>query len=333
MSFPFKSYDFDVIYTTVAEALKVKHPQNENENMTDWYRRLLYELMSYVHTQFEPEEIEEVIPPKNKNNKRKKKKNENQEELEEIVEDTIPPLASESIERSLEIIYQDSNFAIYLLSWFLPILVNLTDSFQINLTIDNSETPAEDVSIHHINILLENGIYKATLCINGVKLNSLTYDQYMMYSADPFFNTFLKATNFFQYGDSFHSYHSVIGINAIECDCHEPQKWSFRLCRFLWEIKNMLTPLYIDNIGFVTNLEPAEPIVLKKEKESKKLGKRKRFNEQKYLSSETITQDAMTAQIIRTLIISTFRTFYDYDPLTINEDLFGYLFLKKPLKY
>ena len=322
--FPFESHDFDVIYTYIAETLKVKYPQQQNETIVLWYRRLLYELLSYVQSQFEPVETETIIPPKNKNNKKKQNSSS---------PDIVEPLFSENIERALEIIYQDSNFAIYLLSWFLPILVSNTDTFKIDITVDNSDTPAETVSVKSVNILLEQGMFKASIYVNGKKINSLSENEYNTFSTDPFLSAFLKAAHFFEFGNINCSYESTRNINMIFDFSYDPQMWSFKLCRFFWSVKNILAQLYIEEIDFKTSLEPATVTILKKNKSNKNKNSRRRFNEQKYINTSMVTEEQMSAQIIRTLVISTFRTFYDFDEETISPELFGYLFEKKRLSY
>jgi hypothetical protein len=321
--FPFKSQDFDIIYTNIAETLKVSYPQN-GDSIQDWYKRLLFELMSHVQSEFEPEEIEEVIKPKNKNNKRKNKKKDINSKA--VVQESI---FTDTIDRCLEIIYQDSNFAIYLLSWFLPILVKLTDTFEVDINIDNSETPAENVVLRHVHLFIEQGIFKVTILINGIDISHLTKSQYESFSIDPFLSQFLKSISLFKTGGS----ETYVTSNVISYDGCDPQLWSFRLSRFLWDIKNVLTPFYIDNIEFKTNLEPEVVTTLKKDKANKKKNNRKRFNEQKYLTSVTATQDQMASHVIRSLFVATFRTYYDFDEDTISVDLYDYLFKKKPLSY
>jgi len=321
--FPFKSTDFDIIYTNIAESLKSTYPQNE-DSLQIWYKKLLYELMSYVQSEFEPEEIEEVIKPKNKNNKRRKKKKDVNSKA--IVGESI---FTDTIDRCLEIIYQDSNFAIYLLSWFLPILVKVTDTFEIDINIDNSETPAENVILRHVHLLIEQGIFKITILINGIDISYLTKKQYESFMLDPFLSQFLKSISLFKTGTT----ETYVNSNVISYDGCDPQLWSFRLSRFLWDIKNVLTPFYIDNIEFKTNLEPEVVTKLTKEKANKNKNNRKRFNEQKFLTSETVTQDQMASHVIRSLIVARFRTYYDFDEDTISVDLYDYLFKKKPLSY
>ena len=316
--FPFKTQDFDIIYTNIAEVLKVKYPQN-GDSIQNWYRKLLYELLFYVQSQFEPIEKEDNINPKNKNNK--KKDNAPQPNI-------VEPIFSENIERALEIIYQDSDFAIYLLSWFLPILINLTDTFNIFISVDNSDTPAENVNIWNINLFIEQGMFKVSVLINGIDITNLTETQYNSFLIDPFLGPLIKSISFFQLQEYINFKKNIITYDG--CD---PQLWSFRLSRFLWDIKTLLTPFYINSIVFKTNLEPEITTTLEKVNNNKQKGNRKRFNEQKYLASQTLTQNQMTSKIIRTLIVSTFRTYYDFDEETISTELFDYLFKNKPLSY
>ena len=144
----------------------------------------------------------------------------------------------------------------------------------------------------------------------------------------------IKAVHFFQYGNIECSHETIKKLNYIAYDFScDPQVWSFKLCRFLWDIKNILTSLHIDNIDFTTNLEPNVVTKLKKVKSNKNKNNRKRFNEQKYINASMVTEQQMSVQIIRTLVISTFRTFYDFDEATMSPKLFAYLFEKDRLKY
>lgn len=318
---PFNCVDFDIIYTNIATILKNEYPQQVNETQNEWYKRLLYELLSYVQTQFEPINTTEIIDAKNKNNQKKN----------DAPAVTIPSLFTDNITRAIEIIYQDPNFAIYLLAWFMPILVEPTNTFYTDVVIDNSDTVASNVIIKNVGLWFETGIYKITLTVNGKELNTLSFYDYLDFQSDAFGHSFLKAIHLFRFGSSECNYENIRLIDSIDYDNSHPQIWSFKLARFLWDIKNIICSLYVSDLTFTTNL--SSTIVNLKKPKKTDVGVRKRFNEQKYLTAASVGAEEMSAQIIRTLIIATFRTFYDYDASTISSELFGYLFLNKPLVY
>lgn len=320
---PFKQTDFDIIYTNIATILKTKYPQQINETQNEWYKRLLYELLSYVQTQTEPVDTSDIVDAKNKNNKKKPNA--------PVV--SVPTLFSTSITKAIDIIYQDPNFAIYLLAWFLPILVDPTNTFYTNIIIDNTGSIASDVIIKNVGLWFENGIYKVTLTVNGKELNTLSYYDYLDFQSDAFGHSFLKAIHFFKFGSSECSYENIMSIDSIDYDNSHPQIWSFKLARFLWDIKNIICSLYVSEITFTTNLSTTSINLKKPPKTNNGNGVRKRFNEQKYLTATSVGSNEMSAQIIRSLMIATFRTFYDYDSTTISPELYGYLFLNKSLTY
>lgn len=318
MSLPFETTDFDVIYTTIAEVLKVEYPQKNNETILEWYKRLLYELMSYVQTQFEPKLETDVI---NSNNGNNKKKQNAQNKISE-------PLFEDNIHNALEIISQDSNFAVYLFAWFLPILITTNDYLEVNINIENDE--GSFIDLHNLCLRFDMGIFKFTLkTLNNKPLHSITPDQFNGYKRSPFLHTLFKTLNRICRNTTDYSYDDVKkGFELVYDYSIDPQLWSFKIGDLLYHLTNFMKPLFISSIDFKTNLE-TEHIHLTKSKAVP----RKRFNARKYLNFNTLTSNETSAQIIRTLVVSIFRTFFDYDKDTISQELFDYLFKNKAINY
>lgn len=321
---PYDCLDFDIIYSSIADVLKVEYPQNQDETLQSWYKRLLYELMKYVQEQYEPEETNDIIPAKNKNNKKK-----NNAPTPAITE----PLFDNNIDSALEIISQDSKFAVYLLSWFLPILVKPTDRFEICLFLNNSNTPAEHVALQSVEFSLTSGMFQLNFNrINGTNIQDITKAQYNQWIHDPFMRALFEILHKTVKGDKFFSYESLKECTMIyysgSYDLNSIQLWSFIVATFLWKLSELLKPLFVEEVVFKTNLEET----IRLTKHGKEVP-RKRFNARKYLNTETLTDDQVSAQILRTMFLSSFRTFYDYDKDVISDDLFNYLFKGARLTY
>ena len=323
MSLPFPTDDFDALYSSIANVLKVEFPQQPNETIQEWHRRLLFELMKYIQEQFEPKDMNDVVDPgKGSNNKKKDNAPANPLAL-------VSPFES-NLEKALGIVSQDSTFSIYLFSWFAPFLLLPSDWFEIKITIDNSATPAAKVCLQELTIRLEDGLdCIRVVSLNEIDMSSIQLHQFRKLSSDVFVNSIFKAICKLKYDNPTVSHGLLQRAATARYDDHhlalDSQTWSFKLATFFYELEKVIKPMFVSSITFESNLTSRMQL------NRSKANPRKRFNARKYLNYNALSDDEVRAQVLQTLIIAAFRTLYDYDPDTIDPDLFNYLFLGQPL--
>lgn len=326
---PFSCREFDTLYNSIASVLKTTYPQLSNETLLEWYKRLLYNLMAYIEAKYEATTTVNVVNANSKTNKKK----DNPSNTSPIPPDT---LFASNIEKALDIVSQDPKFGVYLLSWWLPILINIDDWFEININIDNSNTLAKDVLLTNIELGIELMTSKITVkSINGIDISTIQSDTFDMLRFYPFIGKLFKIINRFK-----HDQRSIgLTLNTfkeskiITSEINDISINSVRLATLLYEIHILLQPLFISDLTITSDLVGETPITNTIALSKTKSIPRKTFNSRKFLNTNksTVSSNDMSMHIIETLIISIFKTFYDYDEDTINPLLFQYLFQNKSL--
>lgn len=324
MSYPFSTSFYDQLYSNISTVLKVEYPQQQDEDIMTWHKRLLYEFMSYVQAKYEPSTVDVKINPNKKANK--KKNNPNNTKF--IPSDE--PLFDTNIENALDVVSQDSNFAIYLIIQWLPLLLSTADYICLCVTIDMSGTPASNVALSSIEIKIE--LTKITiLTINGIKPCHLKERYFDKIKSGPLIKTLLKIINFYTSATTSFDYESIRDNTVIQLDPVNIILNCFKIGEFLYKIKNVTKQLFIKDISLKSNLITENSGVLSVSKTNSEKSQRKKFNGRKYIKTEEATTEEMASGIIQTLAISIFRTFYDFDKNTIDGELFEYLFYGKQL--
>lgn len=325
MSFPFDTIFYDTLYAGVADILKVEYPQQESESIQEWYKRLLYEFMSYLQSQYEPSTADEKVNPGEKTNKKKDTPTKTYSLSE-------PTLFSGNVENALEVVSQDSDFAIYLFGWWLPLLITPTDWFCLCITIDCDNTPAQDIKLKSVQIKVDNMLSRVTIVsLNGGTLSSMSKSKYNKLNNDPYTHKVFKAINYLMYSNANTDFESIRSAGVVNMNIADYQNNSFRFAEFLYKIKNLTKSLFISEISIKSNLIPENNNELKLNKGQTEKTQRKKFNARKLLKAEDVSASEMASGILQTLSVQTFRTFYDYDALTIDQELFDYMFYDKPL--
>ena len=326
MTLPFTTDLYDTIYANISVELREKYPQTEGEDVITWYKRLLYEFMSYLQTKYEPLTVEVKVKANKKNNR--KKSNPPTPKLQP--QDEI--MFDANIERALDIVSQDSNCAVYLLAWWLPLLLTPADHAWVCLEIDCSATPAENVALKMIEMEI-CVTHFSLIAINGIPIETMTKRQFAALSADPFIKSIFKALEKQHSGSnssnssnsSSYTQTSIKQASNIVFNGTDYFGNTMQIANVLWSIKNVVEPLFILGLSLKSNLIPLD-LMVTKEKEDRHQSKRKRFNSRRFIKTEETTPAEMSAGVLQTLAISVFRTFYDYDASTIEPELFDYLF-------
>ena len=321
MSYPFDTDFYDEVYSSISSELKIKFPQQQDEDIIVWYKRLLYEFMKYVQSKYESSSQEIKINPNKKGNKKKDNPSTSN------FTPTNTALFETNIENALDIVSQDSNFAIYLLIEWIPLLIGVTDHVSVCAHIDSSETKANNIGLTSVEISFDLFNIRKIL-INGYNLSSISLNQYDSMSNDPFIKSMFKCINNIIYGDNSFDYDSIKNSSYVNLGTDVISN-SFKIGNLLYKIKNITQSLFIKSICLKSNLIVENSGKLEVTKEKSEKSNRKKFNGRKYIDTETVTQNEISSGIMQTVMIYIFRTYYDFDKDTIDQKLFDYLFLKK----
>lgn len=320
MALPFDTDLYDQIYLNISTELRAKFPQQQNEAILDWHRRLLFEFVSYIHDKYESETDAAIIQANIKNNKKRKNRL-NQTNLQP----TNTTMFDTNVERALDVVTQDPDFAVYLLYWWLPILISPTDYLQICLCIDNSTTPAEHVAIHKLDLKIQLGVFQL-ISINDIPIAMMTRTQFNTISNDPFVSSlFRQLQKLDEYNAGDYTIDTVKRAAVIDIAKPDPFQSSLSIAKILWNIKNTLQCMFISDLMLKSNLITTN-LSVSKTSADRGRSNRKRFNSRKFMLEEN-TPSEMIAGVLQTVCISIFRTFYDYDQDTIDPSLFNYLIL------
>ena len=322
---PFDTTFYNILYTDVSYILKTEYPQQQDEPILEWYKRLLHEFMTYLQSQYEPSTIDTKVKPDKKTNQKKDTPTKTY-----VLEE--PTLFSGNVEKALEVVSQDSNFAIYLFAQWLPLLLKPTDWFSICLLVDCDGTPANSVILKKIEIKIENYLSKITIeSINGIKLSKIKELEYERMEHAPYMSAIFKTITKFAKGTTFSDIDTLRSSYVTSFSIADYTNNSYKIARLLCGLKNITTSLFISELTIKSNLISENNGELKLNKGQAEKSQRKKFNARKLLKAEDVTPDEMSSGILQTLSVQAFRTFFDFDKDTIDQDLFDYMFYDKPL--
>jgi hypothetical protein len=323
---PFNTTFYDTLYTSISSVLREKFPQKSNEDTLSWYKRLLYEFVTYLQATYEVETVSSKVPAANTKNNKKK----DQPQAVNF-QPTNQTLFDANIGKALDLVSQDSNFAVYLIAWWMPIITSPTDTIEISLTVDSTSTLAANVKLQKLKVSFSWTQFRL-ISINNVAVIDLND----LLLADPFIYSLVCNLHFMATGNKNDVLKSVQEVSTINMEPNpNPYINSTKLAIILWRLKNIMEPLFISELTLNSTLLTSSSsssggaLTVTKANADKQASQRKRFNSQKFISSSVATTETMCVGVLQSLTISLFRTFYDYDAATIDPALFDYLFLNK----
>lgn len=322
--FPFDTTAYDILYSKVSEVLKTEYPQDEQETELEWYKRLLYEFITFLQTQYEPTTDQEKVSPSFLTNQKK---------TNPTINYNIPnqDLFSENIEKALNILSQDPSFAIYLIGWWLPLMVFPNDWFNIHIEIDNTDTPAHTIKLTNIDIKIDQMISRLSITnINNKSINIMSVSELTNLIADPYIYRIFQSLSYVIYNTHRISAEMISSIRTVTLPVQDIQQNSFKIATFLYKLKNLTKTLFISGIEITTELNnTTQRLSLKKTPIEKK--QRTKFNARRLIKITDTNTAEISASLIQTLFVQAFRTFYEYDKNSISPSLFDYLFNDHPL--
>lgn len=318
MSLPFDCQYYDDVYTAVSTVLKDFYPIQPNENILSWHRRLLYSFLAYLQAKYDPVQSTPVVDASVKTNKKKDKPdNTNFTPANE-------PAFGSSVEKAMEIVFQDSDFAVYLLAWWLPLL--LLDESQwidLTLTMDNANTVAQSVQLKNICIRIQ--LTQLTIkTINDIPLSDAAM---IILSSDAFVGSILSKLNQLVRNDT------LSFADTLYDDQTNPTEMPFKIASYIWFIKEVTQSLFIETINIQTNINSAAVSVENITKSSEAKNSRKRFNARKLIQGNQLNTAEITISIIESLSVCLFRTYFDYDESSMPSELYAYMFLGADLVF
>ena len=319
MSYPFDTTFYDLLYTNVSTVLKTQFPQQENETIRQWYKRMLYEYVTYLQAKYEAETNEEKINPGKKPNKKKDNPS---------TTNFVPPnvtIFDTNTENALDVVSMDSNFAIYLFIEWFPLLIEDGDWVRVCVNIDQSDTAGHNVPFSSIEFEFEQTTLKI-LGINGVRLNNMKESYFDQLKLDSFLKAILKIISFYSKGSTVYDYDTISDVAIVNLSPTDYITNGFKIGEILWKIKDITQPLFVNEIKITSNLIMENNGVLSVSKGKSEKSQRKKFNSRKFLKSTIVSDEEKASNIIQTLMIAIFRTYYDFDPDNIDQNLFDYLF-------
>lgn len=319
MSLPFSSTLYDQIYLNISSELRAQFPQANDEDLVSWHRRLLFEFISYLQSKYEAETVEPTVLANKKNNKKKQQN-----------EEVNTTLFDANVERALDIVTQDSNFAIYLLYWWLPILISAGDYVNLHIELNCSGTPAQHVALKSLALRFQLDCFELTE-VNGVRAAAMTKKTFQMSSdayVNSLFNTLHNLHTHVTTGANKPYTLSSISSGGAVTHFSDPMSGALHIANTMHSIKTILESLFISHISMTSNLI-VDALSVNKTTEDRGKGKRKRFNSRKFIDNTTVSSEDMAANVMQSLMLSVFRTYYDFDEATISQDLYDYLFLRK----
>jgi len=306
----FKCNFYDEVYTRISSVLKEHFPQNQDEDMLTWYKRLLYEFLDYMNDANEPVTLDSKVNSGTKTNKRKQKKK------NKVILEPVSELQFDgAIEKALDVVSEDSNFAIYLLDSWLLLLMGPSDWIQVQLNFDLTNTPAESVQLKSITFKISL-LKIEILTVNGKPLEDSKR------SGDPFLCRSIKSLRKGAEKATGQGIDPTKDSEVFLKGVHGPRQ----ICNFLWELKKTIEPLFLQGIVFKSSFN-IEEVTISKTNAEKSKSSRKKFNSRKFIKATDVSHNEMVAGILETLCISTFRTFYDFDETTMDQELYNYMFL------
>jgi len=324
MSYPFKTTFYDEIYTNISSVLMTEFPQQNNESITDWYKRLLYEYMSYLQAKYEPNSMDDKINPGVTPNKKKDNPGTtNFTPQNETLFDT-------NLEKALDVVALDSNFSIYLFIEWVKLLLDVGDYIRVCVSMDQSGTHAENIPFTSIEFEFELTKLKI-ISINHIQLNNMSEEYFDFLKLDPFLKAIFRIISYYSKGTTIYDYDTISDIAVVNLSPTDIVTNSFKIGEILWKIKEITRPLFVKEIALKSNLIVENNGELKVSKGNSEKSQRKKFNSRKYIKSTQVTNAEMSSSIIQTLMISIFRSFYDFDPYNIDQNLYDYMFNKKDL--
>jgi len=322
MAYPFKTTYFDELYTSISSELMTQYPKTINETIEQWYKRLLYEYVSYIQSKYEPSTLDEKVNPNEKTNK--KKTNPNSANFVPA----NPTIFDNNVEEALDVLSMDSDFSIYLfIEWFTFILTD-NDWVRVSINMDHSSTAASNIPFKSIEFEIKLKQFKI-IAINDVQLNMMKERYFDQLKLDPFLKAIFKIISFYTRGTTIYDYDTINDVAIVKLSETDLTTNSFKIGEILWKIKEITRPLFVSEIKLISNLIVENNNTLTVTKNNNEKSQRKKFNSRKYIKSTEATEDEKSSSIIQTLIISIFRTFYDFDPNNISEKILDYMFYGK----
>ncbi len=324
MSYPFLTTHYDQIYTSISTELMSQFPKQQNETVIEWYRRLLYEYILYLQAKYESTTLDDKINPSQKPNQKKQ----NPSETNFLPVNTN--IFDTNIEKALDIVSLDSNFSIYLFIEWIKLLLNPGDYIRVCINIDQTGTHGPSIQLNSIEFEFELTKLKI-ISINRIHLDQMTEEYFDFIKFDPFLKSIFKIISFYSRGTTVYNYNTISDVAIVYLSDTDIVTNSFKIGEILWKIKEITKPLFVNEIVLKSNLITDNNGELKVSKGNTEKSQRKKFNSRKYIKSTQITNNELASIVIQTLIISIFRTFYDFDPNNIDQNLFDYMFNHKDL--
>lgn len=350
---PFDTTFYDTLYLSISSVLRASFPQGTDEDLLSWHRRLLYEFVQYLQNKYEAaDNTNSKIPANAKNNK--KKTTTGADITDFTPTDTL--VFDANLEKAIDLVSQDSNFAVYLVAWWWPIITSPFDPVTISIAIDSTSTLAETVKLQRMQFSVSWTVFQLLsiddMSVSDATLNlSTTHGQkWHAMIIDPFVDSMLRQL----YRVSTREKRDVpLTLSEIKMASKivdpggEVPNWTNpyantgRIATILCRLKNIVEPLFISEISLSSALlstvsgssgttgSGAAGMTVSKVPGDKLASQRKRFNSRKFIDTSMATAEDMAAGVLQSLVLSLFRTFYDYDEATIDPALFDYLFLDK----
>lgn len=319
MSYLFDTTLYDQIYSNISSELMTVFPIQSDETAIEWYRRMLYEYISYIQSKYEPDTLEDMIPTNVNANKKKDTPN------------NIPftpaneTLFDTNLENALNIMTMDSNFSIYLFITWFPFLMSPDDWVRVCVKIDQSNTPGQDIPFSSIEF--EYTITKLKiLAINGISLELMKESYFDDLKLNPFLKAIFRIISLYSKGSTIFDYDTISEVAIINLSETDIVTNGYKIGEILWKVKEITKPLFVNEITLKSNLIVENSGLLTVSKGNSEKALRKKFNSRKFIKSTETSDAEKISGIIQTLMISIFRTFYDFDPASIDQNLFNYMF-------
>jgi hypothetical protein len=195
---------------------------------------------------------------------------------------------------------------------------------------DQSGTHAENIPFTSIKLEFELTKLKI-LEINNIPLNQMSEDYFNFLKLDPFLKAIFRIISFYSKGTTIYDYDTISDVAVVNLSPTDIVTNSFKIGEILWKIKEITRPLFVNEISIRSNLITENSGELKVSKGNSEKSQRKKFNSRKYIKSTQVSNAEMSSSIIQTLMISIFRSFYDFDPDNIDQNLYDYMFNNKEL--
>ena len=244
---PFDTLFYDKLYTNISSELKILFPRNnDEEDDNDWYKRLLYEFIKYLQIKYEPISNETTIPANSKKDNKPKK--DSSEAPAVVIQQES--LFQANIEKALDIVTQDSDFAIYLMAWWLPILLSPKDNdyFEVKLCIDCDATATGNtIHLKSIQCVVRHTEF-TIVSINNKKMAHLTQQEWSAFLGDPFIYSILKIF-FKEENDDYQFLENPSTKITYQLKFDNITHTPVKIARIFWRLKNIVKPLFISQLS------------------------------------------------------------------------------------